>query len=159
MTTDIRWDDVVRYRGQNGLADAPDSPVPYHLGAKDGLFLVRRTMLGRGAIKLQYWPDHFDKLGGDQFLFEAPPIPGTLMSQVVDFFRRTYERLHAEAAVLLTLNELNATTYNDRFAPLVAGDASRYRFCELLAKRADITDCAPGTFTLLTVVGVATFNT
>jgi hypothetical protein len=110
MTTETptpKWDDLIKYKGSAGLDDLPDAPSPYYFGAKDGLFLHRRMMLGRGAVKMQYWPDQFDKFGADKgvFDFDAPIIPGALMSQVVDFFRRTYRARHAEAAVLLTFNE------------------------------------------------------
>lgn len=107
MNNPTGWDDLVRFHGKNGLADVPDSPQPFFFGASDGLFLHRRIMLGRGAVKQSHWPDNWDEFGSKkgQFLFEAPPVPGVLMAQVVDFFRRTYRRLHAEAAVLLTFNE------------------------------------------------------
>lgn len=99
-----RWGDVIKMPA-GGFEELPNAEVPYKVAADEGIFLHRRMHLGRGVVKLS--KTDLPKMGTwtGIFDFTAPPIPGALMAQVADFFRRTYRRLHAEAAVLLTMNE------------------------------------------------------
>ena len=128
-TPTIPWGGLVKPT-TDGLEGLPDSPVPYYAGFKDGLYLHRRLLIGRGAIKQSHWPDNFPTLGSNTgvFRFDADPIPGDLMAQVVSFFKRIYEKYSAEAAVILTMN---ATTKAWRiFIPtqLVSGGGVNYVF-------------------------------
>lgn len=90
-----------------GWDDIPDGDAPFYVGFRDGLFLHRRSLLGRGVVRVEAWPKSFPEFGsknGD-FDFEADPVPARLMGQVVNFFERIYDRQHTEAAVLLVMNE------------------------------------------------------
>lgn len=91
---------------RDGWEGVPDSPNPFYFGARDGLYVHRRMLTGRGVARVPFWPDNFPKFGHDKgdFLFEANPIPAKLMGQVVNFFERTYDRQHTEAAVLLVMH-------------------------------------------------------
>lgn len=103
--TDIKWGDLVKLPA-GGLTELPDVSTPYYAGAKDGLFLHRRLLIGRGLIKQSHWPDNYNAVGNSTgiFDFDAEPIPGVLMAQVASFFRRIYRKYHAEAAVILTMH-------------------------------------------------------
>lgn len=89
-----------------GWEGVPDSPNPFYFGAKDGLFLHRRSLLGRGIARVDNWPNAFHEFGNkiSGFMFEAPPIPAKLMGQIVNFFERIYDRQHTEAAVMLVMH-------------------------------------------------------
>jgi len=93
--------------GQDGWDGVPDGPDPFYFGAKDGLFLHRRGLLGRGIARVETWPEFFPKVGTStgMFWWEAPPIPAVIMSHVVTFFERIYAYQHTEAMVLLCMNQ------------------------------------------------------
>lgn len=129
QTPDIKWGDLIKMPA-NGLDGVPDTPTPFYVGAKDGLFLHRRLLIGRGLVKQATWPSNYESVGTSTgvFRFDVEPIPGILMSQVASFFRRIYRKYHAEAAVILTMN---ATTKEWRiFVPtqLVSHGGVNYVF-------------------------------
>lgn len=99
------FDSIVRLR-QDGWEGVPDGPNPFYVGAKDGLYVHRRMMIGRGLARVPYWPDNWPSVGSQTglFNFEAQPVPQKIMAQVCDFFKTVYERQHTEAAVLLTMH-------------------------------------------------------
>lgn len=98
------WDALVKLK-EKGWEGVPDGPSPFYFGAKDGLFLHKRTLLGRGVAKMEYWPSNFPEFGarGD-FIWEADPIPAKIMGQIVNFFERIYDYQHTEAMVLLLMH-------------------------------------------------------
>lgn len=92
---------------KDGWDGIPDVDNPFFIGFSDGLFLHRRSLLGRGVVRLDRWPASFPEFGsknGD-FDFLAQPIPAKLVGQVVNFFERIYDYQHTEAAVLLVMHE------------------------------------------------------
>lgn len=97
------FNDVMRSAGED-WASIPDAPLPYHIAAKDGLFLHRRLAFGRGLVQEKYFPENWKDVGGAKFLFEADPIPAKIMGRIVHFFQRIYEKQQTEAAVLLTMD-------------------------------------------------------
>lgn len=106
--TDIivpRFGDLIKMPA-GGFDALPDADVPYYVQGSDGLYVRRKFLFGHGAARTQA-PANWVKLGYSvgQFQFTANPIPAKLMSQIVHFFRRIYERQHTEAAVLLTMHE------------------------------------------------------
>lgn len=115
---------------KNGWDGVPESPSPFYFGAKDGLYLARQMLIGRGVVRQPYWPDNFPEFGfknGD-FAFKADPIPAKIMGQVVNFFERIYDRQHTEAAVLLVMHR--ETKEWRVFVPtqLVSGGGVNYVF-------------------------------
>lgn len=102
---EIKFGDLIKMP-PGGFDALPDSPNPYHIGSKDGLFVHRRMAFGRGVAKLSHWPESFPEMGTSTgiFTFDADPIPGELMAKVVSFFRRIYEKQKTEAAVILTMD-------------------------------------------------------
>jgi len=50
MTQPVAWGDVLPLMTPNWL-DLPDTPVPYYVQAKEGVYLHRRNALGRAVIK------------------------------------------------------------------------------------------------------------
>lgn len=100
-----KFNDIVAIQ-REGWEGVPDGPNPYWLAASDGIFAHRRMLIGRGvarADKMPPFPKFGDSKGG--FWFDADPIPGHIMSQIVDFFERIYDRQHTEAAVLLIMHK------------------------------------------------------
>lgn len=99
-----QFGDVLKLK-KPGWEGVPDVETPFYFGAKDGLFAHRRLLFGRGAVKVNFWPDNFPEFGSQgKFDWRAPAIPARIMSQVVDFFRRIYVAQKTECMVLLTMN-------------------------------------------------------
>lgn len=101
----IQFGAITQATGE-GWEGIPDSPNPFYFAAGDGLFVHKRTLLGRGIARMVNMPP-YPKIGFDKggFYFEANPVPAQIMGQVVDFFDRIYTRQHTEAAVLLVMHE------------------------------------------------------
>ena len=98
---------------EDGTDNLPDAATPYYVLAKDGLFLHKKTQIGSVLVKETTIPKHITlgTIGHTTGLFTwiGPKIPATIISQALDLFRRTYEKHHAEAEVLLTMhNETGA---------------------------------------------------
>lgn len=106
MTTSPKFGDIIRVPAAGGLASLPDSNSPYFAMAEHGtLFLHRKLPTGRGVVRHTGAPKGLGKLNfGGEFTFTADPIPGVIISQIASFFRRIFETRHAEAIVLLTMN-------------------------------------------------------
>lgn len=105
MTDMPRFGDLLKLT-KDDWQEMPDSPSPYYIGAKDGLFAVRRLLFGRGIARILSWPDNFRSVGTStgQFMFDAPVIPAKMMAQIVSFFQNVYTIQKTEAAVLLTMH-------------------------------------------------------
>jgi hypothetical protein len=85
----------------------PDPAVPYYVATSTGAYLHKRTLLGRVWVKV----DKIDSLPkvetdaiGNKYFWEAPQIPGILIGQAVDFFKRIWGTMATEAALLITYN-------------------------------------------------------
>ncbi len=101
---DIVSNDFIALK-RGGIDNVPDAENPFWLLARDGMFLHRRNILGRGIVKQEYFPKHLPLLGEKgYFWWKAPNIPADICAQVVDFFRRIYENHKTEAEVILLLN-------------------------------------------------------
>ena len=101
---DIISNDFIALK-RGGVDNAPDAENPFWLIAKDGMFLHRRNILGRGIVKQKFFPKHLPALGEEGFFWwKAPNIPADICAQVVDFFRRIYETHNTEAEVILLMN-------------------------------------------------------
>lgn len=89
-----------------GFEALPDADVPYWVEAEEGNFVRRRLLFGYGVVKVSHSTARFPKMDATngRFVFDAPPIPGALMSQIVHFFRRIYDKQKTEATVLLTMH-------------------------------------------------------
>lgn len=93
---------------EDGTENVPDSPNPYYLISRDGLFLHRNLLIGRGLIKQKVMPKILKNLsdgdGEGIFWFKAPKIPTDICASIVSFFRRIYDKQKTEAEVILLLN-------------------------------------------------------
>lgn len=77
---------------------------PHYRVSRDGLYLRGQNVLGDYWIKQKYFPEHLASMGdwkGGHFTFTAPRIPKEIVGQILDFFRRVYEKDKTEAEVLL----------------------------------------------------------
>ncbi len=106
-TPAIPFSGLIKGGPKSGWDGVPDGPNPFYLGYKDGLFLHRRNLLGRGIARMDNWPNEFTEFGSSigSFWWEADPIPAKLMGQTVSFFERIYDKQHTEAMVLLVMNQ------------------------------------------------------
>src|SRR6185295_12916503 len=96
---------VVKY---NTLDELPDSNAPYWVVSRDGLYLRKQTTLGPCLLPEDRFPAQFESLGkykDGYFKYAAPRIPAHIISQALDFFRNVFADIHAEAEVLVLLNE------------------------------------------------------
>ncbi len=86
------------------LDDVPDNPNPFYILAKEGVFLRKATALGFGTILMDNMPRKLGELGFPKGVFQhsASRVPPEICSQVVDFFRRIWDKHKAEAEVILT---------------------------------------------------------
>jgi hypothetical protein len=93
---------------EDGSDNLPDAATPYYVLAKDGLFLHKKTQIGSVLVKEPTMPPHINlgTIGHKNGLFTwiGPKIPAHIISQALDLFRRTYEKHHTEAEVLLTMH-------------------------------------------------------
>lgn len=82
----------------------PRSPTPFYVLAKEGVYLRKATALGFGTIKIDGMPKSLGAVGYPKGYFEwdAPVIPAVICAQIVDFFRRIWDKHKAEAEVILT---------------------------------------------------------
>jgi hypothetical protein len=92
---------------KDGFEGVPESDNPFYVAARDGLFVAKKMLIGRGVARVEKFPDTFPSLGNGTGIFdfdESNPLPAKLMGQVVNFFERIYDRQSTEAAVLLIMN-------------------------------------------------------
>jgi hypothetical protein len=90
---------------EDGLEKAPHPNVPYYLKALEGDYLYRDTQIGTVLLPERKMP----KLGrigykDGVFTWSGDKIPGSIISQAQNFFRRIYDKHHAEAEVLITMH-------------------------------------------------------
>lgn len=102
---EIKSNDFVKLK-RAGLENAPDAEVPFWLIAGEGLFLHRRSILGRGITHRKYLPKFLPELGYKlgYFHYERDNIPEELCSQIVNFFRDVWNEHKTEAEVILLMN-------------------------------------------------------
>lgn len=87
------------------LEDVPKPKMPFYLVSREGIYLRKWATLGTGTIRLNTMPDNVvGKIGNYNgfFSWDAPPVPAILCAQIVDFFRRIWDKHRAEAEVILT---------------------------------------------------------
>jgi hypothetical protein len=91
---------------EDGVEGLPEPTMPYYVIAREGAFLHRSTQIGNVLIKEVGMPKTLGKIGVTNGLFtwKSEKIPGWLISQAHDFFKRTFEKHHAEAEVLITMH-------------------------------------------------------
>lgn len=91
-------------KGQ-GYDDIPDHPYPFYVLAKEGIYLRKKTAIGTSIIKIDKMPTSLGEVGNPTGFFswgETPPVPPEICAQIVDFFRRIWDKHRTEAEVLLT---------------------------------------------------------
>jgi PRTRC genetic system protein A len=81
--------------------EEPDDPI-YYLVTRDGLFQVKRNPLFHARTKVR----GLSWLSPEQEAahLQLPPIPSSLLAEIVSFFREVFEVHRAEAVVLLYFN-------------------------------------------------------
>lgn len=97
----------------------PKPVVPYYAFAQEGLFLHKNTQIGTVLIKEKTPPYTVGSIGfkgNGQFIWTGEKIPGKIIGQATDFFRRIYKQHGTEAEVLLTMH--NETGEYRIFVPL-----------------------------------------
>jgi hypothetical protein len=83
----------------------PDPEVPYYILAQEGLYLHRKTEIGRAMVKTTKLPYTVSSIGEDKngvFIWEGDNIPGQIIGQATSFFRRIYQKHGTEAEVIIT---------------------------------------------------------
>jgi hypothetical protein len=77
----------------------PPADSIHYLVTADGLFLVKENPVFRSCLRVR----GIRGLQGqkEEVRWKLPPVPGTLLRQVVDLFREVYRRHRCEAIVLL----------------------------------------------------------
>lgn len=103
MTTPA-WGDVLALTSSDGWRSLPNSNTPYYITARDGTYLHRKTVLGRGIVRTYKTPKKLAAVGfsNGQFIWDATTIPANIYAQAVDFFRRVWRTHKTEAEVLIT---------------------------------------------------------
>jgi hypothetical protein len=94
-------------------AELPDPDLPYYVMAREGLFLHRKTQIGKALIKEKTMPKSLGGVGqaaaNGLFTWSGPKVPATIIAQATHFFRRIYDKYQTEAEVLITMhNETGA---------------------------------------------------
>lgn len=100
----IRINQFVELKKDQTVLELPVVDVPYYVVAQEGLFLRKHNVLGEATLKVTTMPKSIGKMGNavGWHHWAAPPIPPELCAQIVDFFRRIWDKHKAEAEVLLT---------------------------------------------------------
>lgn len=95
--------DLTTYTGQEPL-ELLDEHRLFFVAAKNSYYINRPGILGPALLPF-YPPDMKDFPNKNGFLnYKFQKLPPTIMSQALDFFRRTYNRLKTEAEVLIAYN-------------------------------------------------------
>jgi hypothetical protein len=110
------------YLKQDGFEE-PEHPI-YYLVTRDGLFQIKRNSLFHARTRVQglNWlmPEH------EAARLRLPPIPASVLAEVVAFFREVFYVHRAEAVVLLYFNQ-EAARYELKIPKQqVAGGHCRY---------------------------------
>lgn len=86
------------------LGDLPEPNLPHYVLTEEGLYLRRKTAIGVLMEKTYKKPESLLKaeLGQGQFDWTGERIPGKLVSQATDYFRRIYDKHKTEAEVIIT---------------------------------------------------------
>lgn len=84
--------------------ELPPPELPYYVFAQEGLFIHKKTEIGRVIVKAREIPYTVASIGEDKngvFFWTGDKIPGHIIGQATAFFRRIYEKHHTEAEVLI----------------------------------------------------------
>lgn len=89
-----------------GMEALPTPEMPYYVHAQEGYFLYRETQIGTVLVLDKTVKPNVGKLGFPKGIFNwtAPRIPGSIISQAHDFFKRIYTKYNSEAEVLITMH-------------------------------------------------------
>jgi proteasome lid subunit RPN8/RPN11 len=91
-----------------GVEGLPAPEVPYYALAHEGLFLHRKTQIGNVLVKQPSMPKNalLAKIGYEHGFFQwtGEKIPGRIIAQATDFFRRVYREHKTEAEVIITMH-------------------------------------------------------
>jgi hypothetical protein len=100
---EIKTNDFVRLRREGtDESNIPDAEVPFWFVASDGMFLHRRSIIGRSITKQRALPKFLPKFGSEgKFWWGGGTIPPEITSQIVSFFRRIWDKHKTEAEVVL----------------------------------------------------------
>jgi hypothetical protein len=110
------------YLKEKGFEE-PDDPI-YYLVTRDGLFQVKRNPLfhARTRVRGLSWlmPEQ------EAARLQLPPVPGSVLTEVVGFFQEVFRVHRAEAVVLLYFNQAEARYEVKIPKQQVAGGHCRY---------------------------------
>ncbi len=85
-------------------------PINYVM-AQNGCFEIRDTSIGRATVRTEECPGLQTRLTENVEL-SIPPIPGALLTTILDFFRAVYrEKQQAEAFLQIFLNQEDGTYF------------------------------------------------
>lgn len=102
---EIPWNAIIALPKPGGTESVPKSAFPYYIVAKDGLYQQTQSVLGRAITKSKNFPAHLPEMkDSGEFTFEADRIPANICSQIVDFFKRIWNKHHTEAEVILLMH-------------------------------------------------------
>ena len=103
---------------EDGLAGLPHPNVPYYVVAQEGIFLHRDTQIGTLLLKQKTNPKSLGRVGYKDgvFSWNGEKIPGRIIEQATDFFRRILAKDNSEAEVLITMH--NDTKEFRLFVPI-----------------------------------------
>jgi len=89
-----------------GIEHLPKPNVPHYVLAKEGMYLHRGTQIGSVLLREYKTPPGLAATGypNGVFLWKGPEIPGKIISQAKDFFKRIYHKHGTEAEVLITMH-------------------------------------------------------
>jgi proteasome lid subunit RPN8/RPN11 len=89
-----------------GIDHLPKPNVPHYVLAKEGMYLHRGTQIGSVLLREYKTPTSLQPTGypNGVFLWEGPEIPGKIISQATDFFKRIFDKHGTEAEVLITMH-------------------------------------------------------
>lgn len=83
----------------------PIPEAPYYVVGSNGFFIHRNTRVGRVLVKLKNPPTTLPEVKNSFLWSDIPLIPGELLSQVAGFFRAVFKTMHAEAGVMLLIDD------------------------------------------------------
>lgn len=101
----IAWGDLVPLLTDD-WEELPDAEVPYYIQAKNGTYLHRHTVMGRGIIRTWKTPPRLKPVEqwNGFFRFKAEELPATIYAQAVSFFRWAWNTHKTEAEVIILKN-------------------------------------------------------
>jgi len=100
--------EILNYKGED-IDTLPEPGLPYFVATQDGLYLAKKTVLGKSITPFREKLNHLKAFPKDYeggcFWWDAPKVPAKIMAKTIKFFTEVYNKEKSEAEVLILYND------------------------------------------------------